>query len=107
MEAWLKMNQELKSSNLHPIIQATIVAFTFAFLSYIVVTVTGRIIFNRIIDKADVPILTVAPIVGQKDDGTHKYAYFKHFADPLGLLDIDDDTLEDTLDDPSFNEQDE
>ncbi len=41
---------------------------------------------ERIIDKADIPILTVAPIVEIKEDDAQKKAFLRPFIDPLGLL---------------------
>ena len=41
---------------------------------------------ERIIDKADVPILAVAPIEKFHDEEVQKRAFLKPFLDPLGLL---------------------
>lgn len=41
---------------------------------------------ERIIDKADVPLLTVAPIDKFREDEIQKKAFLKPFLDPLGLL---------------------
>lgn len=41
---------------------------------------------ERIIDKADVPLLTVVPIDKFREDEIQKKAFLKPFLDPLGLL---------------------
>ena len=41
---------------------------------------------ERIIDKADLPVLTVAPIKKFDNDEVQKKAFLKPFLDPLGLL---------------------
>ncbi len=52
---------------------------------------------ERIIDKADVPILTVAPLVEMKKDDAQKKAFLRPFIDPLGLLGHDDLQIDDGL----------
>lgn len=41
---------------------------------------------ERIIDKADIPILTVAPLVSEEESDHHGQAILKTFIDPFGLL---------------------
>jgi nucleotide-binding universal stress UspA family protein len=50
---------------------------------------------ERIIDKADVPILTVAPLVEIKEDDAQKKAFLRPFVDPLGLLGHDNLQIDD------------
>jgi len=60
---------------------------------------------ERIIDKADIPILTVAPIEEQKEADYHKKAFLKPFIDPLGLLDPIDSASDEAIDDHPSNKK--